>query len=165
MRRRVGRPEESSTVKHAKVWVHQNRKTGVNCPCCNKLVKVYKRRLYSTMAMLLIRFYRLGYDGFVHITKVIELTGLADYRCGDFAKLSYWGLIEEKSNDSTEKRTSGYWKITDLGRDYCSGTVRIPSHVYLYHGECVGFSNELSDVNESLGVKFNYSELIANGSN
>lgn len=143
------------TIKEGKSYLRQNFKNGISCPCCGQFVKQYKRKLNSVMARGLIKLVNLE-RGFHHVGKIlINTTG-----SGDFSKLKYWGLIEEKENFDKTKKASGFWKITEKGVRFAKGEIYLPKYVNIYNTNFLGFSKDKTDIVESLGNKFNYNELI-----
>ena len=139
---------------------------GIPCPCCGQFVKEYRRKLNSTMARWLIELCRRteAPDSRDQYLSVSDEWSLAINRgTGDVAKLAYWGLIEDKPKDPDDdtRRTSGLWKPTDLGRKFAWGMVRVPSHVLVYNGNArPDDSAELVGIQDCLGSKFNYRELM-----
>ena len=57
-----------NTIAEAKQYLRKNFKEGTVCPCCDKYVKAYKRKLNSGIARALIIMYKLGaYNGkYIH---------------------------------------------------------------------------------------------------
>lgn len=153
------KPSLDSTLDEAKQYTRENWEKGVRCPCCDQLVKLYKRPLYATIAVNLIRLYRLNRSEYHHITKILLPNSSGG---GDFAKLVYWGLVEEqpKPADDTKKRTTGMWRITDKGVQFVEKRRNIPSHVQLYDGRFLGLIGDPVSIVEVLGKKFNYEELM-----
>ena len=147
------------TIKEAKEHLKSNYKKGCICPVCNQSVKLYKRKFYATQARSLILLNKLNSSKeWVHsreIMKVINITG-------DFAKMSYWGLITEQLNSDKEKRSSGFWKITSKGKQFVNNQIKILSHTLIYNGKIIGFSKDEISIIDSLGKKFNYNELMSN---
>jgi len=146
------------TLENAKQELRDNWQKGVECQCCHQFVKVYKRPIYSGIVKSLIGLYHLD-DGYHHVSE-FQLGQKSGG--GDFAKLVYWGLIEERpKNESTkEKRTSGFWHITDKGRLFVLGELMVLSHIWLFDGKSFGFTGKEVGVREVLGKKFNYEELM-----
>lgn len=134
---------------------------GARCPVCTQFSKMYKRPLYGTIAQDLIRLYRAcEFDSnFYHIG---EFSSRKASGGGDFAKLVYWGLVEEKEKDEddTTTRTSGYWRITGKGELFVQGEITVPSHVKIYDGRCLGLTGEQVSIKDVLGDKFDYEELM-----
>ncbi len=139
---------------------------GVVCPCCGQLAKIYKRKLNSTMTRALVLIYQYfeippsrreeWFHGPSH--PVWSASG------GDAAKLRHWGLIEARPGERPDGSThTGFFRITDKGRDFVLGKLRVPHHVLLFNQELFGFSFETTDVYEALGDKFNYGELMSTG--
>jgi hypothetical protein len=146
------------TLLEAKEYINTNMDKGCYCPCCNQNVKLYKRPVNATMALILINLSKISLSEFVHASKLYEGFG---HLGGDFPKLKHWQLIEEMPNDDNTKKNSGSWRITDKGVGFLLGDVKIPKYIITYNNECLGFSGEEIDINVALGEKFNYSELMA----
>lgn len=145
------------TLVEAKTYLRGSWKKGVSCPCCGQFVKLYKRKLSSVMSRMLIRLYHLP-QGYNHVSKICK--DISNTGTHDFSKLTYWGLIQEQVNTDTKKRTSGNWKITEKGCQYVEKRITMPSHVFVYNSKKQGFSETMTTITKSLGVKFNYSELM-----
>ena len=146
-----------TTIKEVKKYLHDNFETGAKCPCCGQFVRLYSRRLYISAMLRLIELYKLG-GGYHHMNeinkKITETAG------GDFAKLRFWGLIIEKPKDNEEKRTSGYWAITEKGKQFVRGEISLQERIKLYNQKCYGFEGDFIMIGDVLGTKFNYQELM-----
>lgn len=147
-----------TTIAEAKQHLRDNWEEGIVCPCCGQDVKLYKRRIYKSMAICLIKLYKLTVQGntnfYFHVSE-FDATG------GDFAKLSYWGLIKEKINQPGQKgRTSGYWLITNLGTAYVKNLVGVERFAKIFDGRLVGFEGEQVKIREALGKTFDYEEMM-----
>ena len=150
----------SNTIKQAKDWLRSKMDKGATCPCCNQFVKMYKRKLNSTMARSLVRLYHLDKFNSIYYHNVNIVKSVSE-SVGDFAKLLYWGMIEQKPNDDDKsKKNAGMWKITDKGRMFVEGKIKVPKHVNVYNSKPYGFTMEETDIKEALGDKFDYSELM-----
>ena len=136
---------------------------GEICPTCGQLAKEYKRKLYSSMALALIylcKIHRQTND-WVHVNQVTKKTLRHNVSLGgDMAKLEYWGLICQKKNEDTKKRTSGLWQPTADGVAFALYGGKVMSHVKLYNGGLNGFDGEMIDITEALGERFDYQELM-----
>ena len=134
------------------------RKGGSCCPMCDQFAKVYTRSLNAKMAALLIQAYKkFGAHDF-HIT---ELEG-ASASGGEFARLRYWKLIEEKLNTDDSKRTSGVWRVTMRGFDFVHRLLRVQKYVLLYNGNLMGFEGDFVTIEDCLQDKFDYKVLMEN---
>ena len=130
----------------------------LNCPCCKRYAQIYKRRIHATVAYQLIKLLSLGgFSNYVHTNKLVPANQSS---IGDFSKAKYFGLIEEKANADSSKRTSGYWKLTNLGMDFVRGFEKIPSYVLIFDDCVIEFDDEMISITDCLGDKFNYSELM-----
>lgn len=146
------------TISEAKTYINNNIKEGSRCPCCNKFVKLYRRRMNGSSVSALIKLNNLhrmnGYNKYFHSSK--EYLNFA----GDFAKLAHWDLIEAMPNDDKDKSHSGYWKITEKGIAFVNGSITVPSHILLYNAKCYGVEGDEVSIKDILGTKFSYEELM-----
>ena len=98
-------------------------------------------------------------DGWIHHK---ELT----YTGRDYTLTQYWGLTETAKaepdeNGSQKKRTSGYWRPTDLGIKFIRGEVKLPRSIFMYNGETREDPDApLVSFEDALGEPFVYSELF-----
>lgn len=134
---------------------------GLTCPCCDQFCKVYRRKLNSSMARYLIEIVK----EFQATGTWVNVPGLHVYKSesqrGDYAYLTHWGFIEQKRNENDPTRKeSGLWRPTESGVAFVFRRVLAPRHVYLYDNELLKVSDETIDIEDSLGVKFDYSELM-----
>jgi len=167
--RPVSFPMDPSTTSIAvgAQWIRDHLKGGSTCPCCTQLAKRYKRKLNSSMAYALVLIYR-AFRGerqeWLHVpdylTEVCR-TG-PTIRGGDWAKLVHWGLIEPKSDEirSDGSKRVGFYRITQRGRDFVEGRIRVPQHVLIYAERCMGTSEETTSLEEALKDRFNFRELM-----
>lgn len=127
------------------------------CPCCNRFLKVYVRKLYATpIRRLAVAYNRFGFEPF-HILKDFD-----NKHPGDFGKLRFWGLVEELPHDgSSMKRTSGMWKVTGLGASFIIGNVKVRRSIMLESGEFLAFHGDLVTVHDIMGEEFNYREMMS----
>lgn len=131
-----------------------------NCPCCERHSQLYKRKIHSDAAKKLVKLKTLGGDkDFVHTSLLLDRGNTS---VGDFSKAKHWGLIVEKPNgDNTSKKTSGFWKLTELGDAFVMNKVHIRQHAHVFNDELFGFSGENVNIIDCLSGKgFNYYELM-----
>jgi hypothetical protein len=149
-------------LSEIKKFLKDHMEDGTDCPACEQFVKLYKRKLNSSMSVTLLELYRKTHKtrSYIHVNELEEYKNLNG---GGFATLKHWGLIEECPKDHAEfhKKSSGYWKITQKGVDFCEGKIKVKQHVLIYNQKAVGFSEEEISITESLKDNFNYSELMA----
>jgi hypothetical protein len=159
----------TTTLAEASTWVKERIRRGAVCPCCDQLAKIYKRKLNSSMAyaLLLIRLAFRTQTDWLHVpeylTKVVRTKAKATTRGGDWAKLVHWKLIVPKDDEirGDGSKRAGFYKITDLGIAFVDGRAKVPKHVFLYAQKCLGVSEEMTTIDEALGDKFNYSDLMS----
>ena len=143
---------------------------GIHCPCCGQWAKRYRRKLNQLQARWLM--WLVGIAGEedrrwveIHDAAMVasrRAFGLADGPTGgEYAKLAYWQLIEQASNDDDSKRTSATWRPTILGRDFARRRLSVPSHGYIFDGRIEGWADDLISIDDALGVEFDYAEIMA----
>ena len=147
------RPTEETTLKVARDWLRSEAKTGARCPCCRQYVKVYRRKLNSSMSRaLLIMFKNRGVD-WTHADHVVRA---ASTRMGhDWIGVHYWDLIEAHPYDA------GYWRITAPGINFARNRLNVLSHAVVYNGKRLRLEGKLVSIVTTLGKHFNYDELMA----
>lgn len=155
-----------TTLEEAKQWLRDRFKDGANCPCCNQFVKLYKRKLNSGMAFTLIKIYQafeaepstdwLDVTHYLRQRKIIAANS-------NTALLRHWGLLDRKT-DSVRPDGSprvGLYRITERGKRFVLGEIRVPRHIYLYNQTPIRREDtETISISEALGEKFNYNELM-----
>lgn len=137
---------------------------GSTCPCCDRFGRIYRRALNSGMTWWLIIFYKHTRDhqifqsGFIDVREVKGGIERA-HKC-EFEKLAYWGLIEKLAVEKDEGHASGFWRITQLGRDFVEEKAQVLSHALDYNGGCRGLTGENIGIRRALRKKFDYGELM-----
>jgi len=156
------------SLEEAKKWLRERVKDGAKCPCCTQFAKVYKRKINSSMACVLTvvaKFFRRSPDPWLHVPSYIESQPLppkvrAAVR-GDWAKLVYWRCLEAKPGEREDGSTRiGFWRITQVGMDFVSGTIQLPKYARIYDDRCLGLVGDRISITDALGDRFNYDELM-----
>jgi hypothetical protein len=153
------------TLEEAKNFLRGNYKKGCTCPACGQFVKLYKRKLNTSMAYTLLRLFRKSQSNqeleFFHITDILGVA--KDVGTGsELSKLKYWEMVDELEKDpsNTTSRTSGFWKITKKGEKFVKNELTVPEYILLYNSELRGFEGNQINIIRALGNKFNYVELM-----
>jgi hypothetical protein len=146
------------SIKEAKEYLRENYKKGCKCPCCDQVVRLYKRKLNSGMAITLIQMHKHS-NNFFHVKDMLREKGL--HNGHDWSLLKYWGLIQELDVlPGSTKKSSGQYRVTEKGVDFVYGRINLPKHILIYNKRFQGFSDEETTIKESLGDDFNYYELL-----
>ncbi|MFC4089326.1 hypothetical protein [Micromonospora sp. GCM10011541] len=103
-----------------------------NCTACAGTGKATPKKYTITQSAYLTALAKLGRIGSPATREDIRLTNV-EY--SNFRKLTYWELIEEVQ--------PGKWALTQLGKDFIEGRVRVPRHAYALAGNVVRFDGEL----------------------
>lgn len=152
-------------MEEAKKLLRDNWEEGINCPCCNQYVKLYKRKLNSSMAygLIVITQKRNGIntsDWFNMEDYFKDLPVPATLR-GDMPKLRHWGLLEKKPGHKEDGNKSvGLYRLTSAGKNFVDGLTTVSEKAKLYNQKFYGFDGDQINIKQALGNKFNYNELM-----
>ena len=156
------------TIEEAKKFLRRNFEKGVDCPCCGQLVKLYRRKLNSGMAVCLLKILRAESEGhtdengYVHVSTVLPQVYGFNGTNTEYSKLAKgWGLIERRGDAGEKTRSSGYWRTTESGKLFARGKLRVFSHAYMFDQRCRGQDGDMITIRDALGSKFDYAELMA----
>lgn len=148
------------TLEEAKQVLRDNWEDGVECPCCSQYVKLYKRRMNKQMAKSLVLL--SNETGWFHLDEAKDKRKFPTALAVDFAKLRFWGLIEQAEGVRIDGSTrSGFWRITNHGRMFINLEVSVKSHVKIYNNASYGLTGDYVLIDEVLCSEgFNYQELM-----
>lgn len=146
----------------AQLFSHYDEE-GSHCPVCGHYVKLYHRKLTSTMAIALIYIYRYFVlhpeKKWVHIEKLFK--NIKDIPAHDTSVLRHWGLLEKKGTMKEDGNPDcGYYGITEKGKLFVNNKATVKKHVNLYNNEVVDFEGDEIRIEDALSQKFHYNELM-----
>lgn len=144
-----------ATLAQVRAWLKVRSREGTTCPACDQHVKVYRRKLNSGMAVSLISMYRAAKLEYQHIPTTIG------GRSREEGKLAYWGLVDEEAVKRPDGGRAGYWRVTEPGERFVLGKIAVPKYALVYNGERLRLDGEPVSIQDVLGEKFNYAELMA----
>lgn len=151
---------ESATLAQARERMLQGKDLLNNfCPCCHQLVKLYRRKLHTEMALFLIKLVK-AYQKSPRWYSTRELLPATAKSATDGAYLTRWGLVEKLPSMNSSGGKAGMYRPTSKGIEFALGQDFVPSHVHILCGKVVGFSETVTNIQQCLGRKFNYSELM-----
>lgn len=169
-------PSDITQLDEARGWLRTHAAAGVFCPCCQQFVKIYRRKITSSMAyalLLIARHYKdrpLGEMGeWLHVPEYLSAQSKfgAPVRGGDWAKLRWWGLIEAAMDVEPSERRSdgsarvGHYRLTPLGRAWARGECAVPRIALIFNQRLARLDDtETVTIREALKDKFNYAELM-----
>jgi hypothetical protein len=142
-----------SLLGDARDWVVERIEDGVHCPCCDQWAKVYTRKLSSGIARVLIKQWITHHQEFAHTASLIP-------KLREGHKLAYWGLLEAEGTVRDDGGHSGRWRITDQGRLFVLDGLRVPRYARVYNGTVLELRGAEVGIQDALGDKFNYVELM-----
>ena len=152
--------ESGQTLQDAQLEMLTGVEKGTDCPCCGQLVKLYRRRLHAEMAVFLCKLVK-RYDEYPRFYSTREIIGGGPKSSTDGAYLTRWGLVEKEKAENHAGGKAGKYKPTGKGLTFASDRASVASHVFLLCGKVVGFSDTTVTIQECLGAKFSYSELMS----
>ena len=156
------------TLREAHRDMRAGLDAGTRCPCCSKWVKRYRRRLNGSvvrsLAWLVLASDRPGVggpDGWVDVPKHAPRWMV---RGNPHPKLRLWGFAERRPvEEGSSVRSSGMWRPTALGRRFVAGSTDAPESVFEYQSDVDAVSAERVRFDQVLDVAFDYTELMAAG--
>jgi len=77
-------------------------------------------------------------------------------RSRELGKLRHWGLVKYEGKGAL-------WAPSSRGVDFVTRKIRVQSHALIQDNVCKGFDGELISIDEALGAKFDYVELMRGG--
>lgn len=134
--------------------------SGVYCPMCGQYAKKYRRKFNSAIARFLIKLYRFQtvYDRYYTTRELYPRDNKASTE-GVLAR--HWGLLEVREVQNMGGAPAGTFKLTDQGRRFVNRLAYVNSHAWIYNGECLGLDGDLLGIEQALGNKFKYDELLS----
>lgn len=137
---------------------------GVECPCCEQLVKPYRRSLNHVNIRTMVWMYRTAGLRAVHIP-----TLMSDYlpefaHQGGHATLAhYWGLLVETGPPRDDGGRAGWWKLHTDAESFLHDELDILKYAVTYNGRCLRFEGEYVNAQHCLGRKFDLALLMSGG--
>ena len=159
---------ENITISEAKDSMRPLLRKGVVCPVCHQFVKQYSRSITSSMAYgLVLLNYRAdvkGIEEYLHFENYFKsIPDIPSSIRSDVPKLRFWGLIEPRMDEKGDGNpNSGYYRITQQGKDFVNGKVKVMSHVLIYNNKMYGFPPEAKEISieQAIKNKFDYKSFI-----
>lgn len=130
---------------------------GQECPCCSQGARIWRRRVSSTMAWLLIEMYRRGRRGWVYLPDIPQ-------KSRDGTHLALWDLIEEETAVRREDGgRAGWWRVTQAGESFLLGHSTIPKYARTYAGVVLGRFGDSVSIRDCFNARssFRYDDLMA----
>jgi len=129
-----------------------------DCPCCGQMAKHYRRSIHRKMAVALAFLYREDQKRPGDWVNVREIYGPG--LSGDYAKLRHWGLIEPKDTRTKTVNSSGFWKITETGKNFVRNGAAIPKYAFVFDNVCLKTEGPPITFFECAGKKFDYDQVV-----
>lgn len=132
---------------------------GGNCPCCSRWGKIHGYQVTSTHTRGMIwMFKRFRKNEWIDLGRAPRWI----LRAKTMSVLQHWKLLERKAKDVDEdKRGSGFWRLTEKGRDFIRNRTSISKYAFVFDNRVIKLSPQRVDVITTLGKKFSYNELMS----
>jgi hypothetical protein len=157
-------PGPTASLRTARDYVqtHSTEATGATCPCCGRLVRMYRYRVSRTQAQFLVAMARSSAraTGYRDARAWIDLRTVggqfsAGMRLGGkYAKLRHWGLLEAHPHQRAT------WRLTQRAVDWLAGRVLVPQYVYLLDNVLQGYDDALVSFDQALGQAFDLDDAM-----
>jgi hypothetical protein len=146
---------DTMTLADARSTLRELVDDGHECPCCRLFAKVYSHKCDSAMARTAIVMLRHGAAAnFLHVPSLP----------GDnhkVSQLAWWGLVIEERRVRSDGGRAGWWRLSERGVAFAERRHSIPKYARIYDARVLGFRGDLVDIEDCLGQRFSYAELIA----
>lgn len=145
--------ESNFLDKMRRDWNIAIKGDGAICPCCDRSGKVYRIRLNQTYALALRWIYLNGDEhGWVNVQNKAPRVIL---KGKNYGMMAHWGLLESYGN------RSGIWRVTEKGKAFCSGMIKVPASVFIYDDKVWGFSDEEITFRGCFKETFDFDEMMS----
>ncbi len=115
------------------------KNTETICPHCGGITIDYKLPFWKNWSWMAVKIYRSRHDQFHPRELDLKFSQRANLH-----KLRYWGLIEPGD-------APGFWRMTDKGRAFVEGRVKIPSFVITRRNQVIDVSPDEHYIQEIIG--------------
>ena len=105
------------------------------CPSCGQSLMVYKHSIARRLALIILKV--KDYTVPFHLQKDACLSHSENT---NFYKVPYWGIVE------ADDFGSGYYRITDKGREFIAGRIEIPKWIKTFDNNIVEKSKEMVSI-------------------
>lgn len=103
---------------------------GIECPCCDRMVKAYPRKLDTSVIKAFIKLLYLTNKTVGKKIKTIDLYEGIKNPSNNIGILKYWGLIEQSGKDKTNGK--GYVSLTELGVKFYTSPMKLERVLWVF---------------------------------
>lgn len=154
---------DNTPLKDLREWIIKRLWTGdqVPCPCCGQKAQIHPWTFSTKLAFAIYELYRIDQaDPGVQVHLHREVINPNPKRTNRSAnQLHHWKLIKQANPQVPGKARDGLWIITNRGRQFVEGKVRIPKSIKIYDKGLMEESEETVSFLEALEIPFSYREV------
>ena len=138
------------TVHDAQIrWEHTIEHGGGHCPVCTKWGAVYNEFININMLRGFIWMASFPDDQWIHLPTQSPPEVLRFKR---LTMLRFWALVETRAGQVNQKTgkiyKTGWWRVSQLGREWIDGGKKIPYPGHSYKGEIISYGEETRTFSE-----------------
>jgi hypothetical protein len=157
-------PDDMS-LEDARAELRELVRDGHRCPVCTQFAKIYRRKLPSSTARVMIAIHRehADADGYVFLPDVLAARGLTKLAlAGGYGTLAHhWGLMQQAPGERDDGSDHvGWWRLTDDGVAFVNRELAVRGYAHIYDGRCLGLHPPRVTITDCLGHRFDYDELM-----
>lgn len=137
-------------------WLENRAFVGAHCPACERRAQIYPWNLRDTWVDVVKQVCRDPREW-------VMLADYAEKKVQNSALVRHWGLIERSPGRREDGFPStGYYRMTDLGRQFLKGEVSVPLKMRTFLGKFFDFPNpdERVYVQDVLPYRFNFDSFM-----
>lgn len=126
---------QGTTAMEVKAWLMEaaRRPGGAICPITGRFTKIGDRAFNTAMAAALRYFGENTAPGEYLLTSKLPVSILASKQ---HTTMKYWGFLEPPERTrSTKGGSVGLWRITEKGRQFLRGDIKVPLKVVSFNGK------------------------------
>lgn len=165
----IRKPEWIPTINDIREALRAEWDEGTECPCCSQRVKLYRRRVNSGMAEILVGLAREtirrrispDHRPYIHIEQDLVRGNERLQGARDWSTLKFWGLIEPLG-DGAARKAAGEWRITPAGLWVVEHPDRalMADYILVFNDKPRGQSEEKRSLADALQRPFKLEELV-----
>lgn len=146
--------DQTTSLQEARdIFFEQIIDEGMDCPCCDRWAKVYKRPISDSMAKGLVAAYKTF--GAMKYGSLQEVRKQNDLHIREEAKLRFWDLLEGRG-----KGKDAEWRVTELGEQWILKKATVPKYAWIFDNELIGLSGPDTTIDDAMQEYFDYDALM-----
>lgn len=130
--------------------------TPIDCLGCGQRVALYDRKIDAKSAKQLVLMWKKHGRSWFHGPSEDGVSELG----GAWARLSYWGLIENAPEKRNEFGQQGMWRVTEIGVQFIKEEVRLPLSARVFNQQLVRIEGKYIGIRDALARYFRLDDIL-----